>query len=94
MAGRFRGAPGGGDYSDRGSSYGAQPPPVPNIQQPQQGPGGRRPGSDGFDGGSEPRQNPFIPGMGFDPARPVVKERVITNTRVELPPDAYRLEVC
>lgn len=37
--------------------------------------------------------NPFGPSMGFDPARPAApKEKVITNTRIELPPDAYQLE--
>lgn len=38
--------------------------------------------------------NPFGPGLGYDPARMAqsAKPKVITNTRIELPPDAYRLE--
>lgn len=70
------------------------PPPLPvtgrdNIPRPTSG---------GFDGPGEPsrqppRQNPFGPGIGYDPARPAaVKEKHITNTRVELPPAAYKLE--
>ncbi|KAI1004889.1 hypothetical protein K3495_g3326 [Podosphaera aphanis] len=40
------------------------------------------------------KENPFPPGMGFDPARSSapVPEKTITNSRMELPPDAYRLE--
>jgi len=41
------------------------------------------------------RQNPFGSSIGFDPARdsrPVVKKGLITNTRVELPSAAYRLD--
>ncbi|KAE8440739.1 hypothetical protein EG329_006634 [Mollisiaceae sp. DMI_Dod_QoI] len=83
MAARFRGAPSQSQYAGAG----IQNPPSPDIQQ-----GGSRPGSEGYDGPGESRQNPYAPGLGYDPAKPVVKERVITNSRVELPPDAYRLE--
>ncbi|CZS95194.1 uncharacterized protein RAG0_04942 [Rhynchosporium agropyri] len=64
----------------------------PAQQYMQQGPPQNvQPGS-----GNQPQgqrgPNPFGPGMGFDPARPAVpKEKVITNTRIELPPDAYKL---
>lgn len=88
MAARFRGGPG---HSGNGGN-GVQPPPPPQIQ-PQGQQVARRPGSEGYDGPSEPRQNPFGSGLGYDPAKPVVKESVITNRRVELPPDAYRLDV-
>ncbi|KAF8860682.1 eukaryotic translation initiation factor-like protein 2C 2 [Acephala macrosclerotiorum] len=54
---------------------------------------GRRPGSEGYDGPpGDGRQNPYGPGLGYDPAKPIAKDKVITNTRMELPPDAYRLE--
>ncbi|KUJ10731.1 uncharacterized protein LY89DRAFT_674854 [Mollisia scopiformis] len=90
MAARFRGAPGG----DFGHGPGVQYPQIPEATYAAQGPqSGRRPGSEGYDGPSEPRQNPFGQGLGYDPARPIVKAKVITNTRVELPPDAYRLEL-
>jgi len=77
-----------------------QPPPgrsnvdlYQQQQQQQMSAGFRRPGSGGFDGPGEPsRPNPFGPGMGFDPAKPATKDKVITNTRVELPASAYRLE--
>jgi hypothetical protein len=52
-----------------------------------------RPRSGGYDGPGEPSHpNPFGPGIGFDPAKPAAKERIITNTRVELPAAAYKLE--
>jgi hypothetical protein len=37
------------------------------------------------------RQNPFPPGLGYDPARPAgpLKQQLITNTRCELPAAAY-----
>jgi hypothetical protein len=69
--------------------------PQQHVAQNQQMPSTniRRPGSGGYDGPGEPsRSNPYGPGLGFDPAKPVVKERVITNTRVELPAAAYSLE--
>ena len=38
----------------------------------------------------QPRDNPFGPSLGYDPAKPAAaKETAITNTRVELPPIAY-----
>jgi hypothetical protein len=40
--------------------------------------------------GDQPRENPYGPGLGYDPARP--KPSVITNTRVELPVAAYALD--
>lgn len=43
--------------------------------------------------GEPPRQNPFGPGMGYDPAKPASKKQsLITNTRVELPVAAYALD--
>ncbi|KAL2072104.1 hypothetical protein VTL71DRAFT_11447 [Oculimacula yallundae] len=71
---------------------GRNPQQGPPQQYMQQGPPQMmQPGS-----GPQPQgqrgPNPFGSGMGFDPARPVVpKEKVITNTRIELPPDAYKL---
>ena len=62
-------------------------PPQHLMQQgppPQQSAGGPQ---------AQRGPNPFGPSMGFDPARPAApKEKVITNTRIELPPDAYQLE--
>ncbi len=39
-------------------------------------------------------QQPFGgPGLGFDPAKPsIAPPKIITNTRVELPSSAYRLD--
>ncbi|KAH7395607.1 eukaryotic translation initiation factor-like protein 2C 2 [Cadophora sp. MPI-SDFR-AT-0126] len=71
----------------RGPPQQYQGPPQQMMQQgpPQQQAVG------GLQGQRGP--NPFGPGMGFGPARPIApKEKVITNTRVELPPDAYQLE--
>lgn len=55
-----------------------------------------KPRSGGYDGPGEPSQrgpNPFGRGMGFDPAKPApLKEKVISNSRVELPASAYTLE--
>lgn len=46
-----------------------------------------------FQHGDAPRQNPFGPGLGYDPAKPAgQKESIITNTRVELPYAAYALD--
>ncbi|RDW73914.1 hypothetical protein BP5796_07356 [Coleophoma crateriformis] len=64
-------------------------PPQPST--PMQG---------GFDGPSSPPPtagqrgpNPFALGLGFDPAKAAPKkESVITNTRVELPQTAYKLD--
>jgi len=71
-----------------------QYPILPHQQQGGTYPG--KPRSGGYDGPGEPSKrgpNPFAPGPGYDPARPVVVDkRVITNTRVELPASAYRLE--
>jgi hypothetical protein len=93
--------PGGAGF--RAAGYGnqqqqQQQPPSgrPNVdfyEQQQIFAGFRRPGSGGFDGPGEPsRPNPFGPGIGYDPAKPATKEKVITNTRVELPASAYKLE--
>ena len=53
-----------------------------------------RPRSGGYDGPGEtsqplsPRPNPFVAGLGYDPARPAnAKEKI--STRLELPPSAY-----
>ena len=65
-------------------------------QQGQQGPPAVKPRSGGFDGPGELTQrgpNPYGPGLGYDPAKPKpVAQKVITNTRVELPASAYKLE--
>ncbi len=71
-----------------GAGYQYQGPPASQ---------GGRPGSGGFDGPGEPSRgpNPFGQGLGYDPAKPPPTKqpfKVITNTRVELPPDAYRVE--
>ena len=43
--------------------------------------------------GDSPRENPFGPGLGYDPAKPTpAKPSLITNTRVELPAAAYALD--
>ena len=43
--------------------------------------------------GDQPRQNPFPPGPGYDPAKPAAaKPSIIMNTRVELPVAAYALD--
>jgi hypothetical protein len=43
--------------------------------------------------GDPVRQNPFGPGLGYDPAKPPEqKYSIITNTRVELPFAAYALD--
>lgn len=63
---------------------------------------GSHPGPAPYDGpasqpssqhGDPPRQNPYGPGLGYDPAKPATKkESLITNTRVELPAAAYALD--
>lgn len=53
-----------------------------------------RPPAGKFDGPGE-RPNPFPQGMGYDPARMGRADetpKVITNSRVELPATAYRLD--
>ena len=65
--------------------------PAPPQQQGQP----EKPRSGGFDGPGEPQrgQNPYGPGLGYDPAKPKpVAQKVITNTRIELPASAYKLE--
>jgi hypothetical protein len=43
--------------------------------------------------GDQPRQNPYGPGLGYDPAKPAAaKQSMITNSRVELPYAAYSLD--
>ncbi|CAL3971616.1 unnamed protein product [Diplocarpon coronariae] len=42
---------------------------------------------------SQAQQNPFATiNLGYDPAKPMIKERMITNSRMELPAEAYNLE--
>lgn len=73
-------------YAEQGKTDGPGPEP-PRQQPPRGGP----PGGPGPSG--PPRQMP--PPLGYDPGRidsvPVVKSR-ITNTRVELPPEAANLD--
>jgi len=64
---------------------------------PSNGPPPDKPRSGGFDGPGEPQRgpNPYGPGLGYDPAKPshkLAEKKVITNTRIELPPAAYKLE--
>lgn len=60
----------------------SRPSAPPSVAQSASG----RPPSGGYDGpASEPRKNPFGPGLGFDPARDKGKEEKKFNTRVELP---------
>ena len=51
--------------------------------------GGPPPQLDG-PGDRSPRKNPFGAGLGYDPAKPA--QKVITNTRIDLPASAYMLE--
>lgn len=79
------------------SNYGGPPPSQYNqydqynsesYQQYNRPPAGK------FDGPGD-KPNPFGQGMGYDPARmgrPDEAPKVITNTRVELPATAYRLD--
>ena len=81
----------------RTSSQVSQQVPAPSSEV--------RPRSGGLDGPSQrgppgsptksqaSRTNPFGAGLGYDPARPVVKTTQITNSRVELPSAAYALDV-
>ncbi|RDW67855.1 hypothetical protein BP6252_09251 [Coleophoma cylindrospora] len=80
----------GNSRKRKGKNFqGSDLPPKPST--PMQG---------GFDGPSSPPPtaghrgpNPFAPGLGFDPAKAAPKkESVITNTRVELPQAAYKLD--
>jgi hypothetical protein len=77
------------EYGQPYNQYGNQGP-QPQQNQPQ------KPRSGGYDGPGEPSQrgpNPFGPGLGYDPAKPKpVAEKVISNTRIELPASAYKLE--
>jgi len=94
-----------GPNNQQGQQYNAGPPqqqPPPYNQYGGQGPPtqqqqgqGQKPRSGGFDGPGEPSRgpNPYSPGLGYDPAKPKpVAEKVISNTRIELPASAYRLE--
>ena len=70
---------------------------APNAKRPAlQPPQPKSHSGGGFDGPADddntPRPNPFGPSLGFDPAKPVKKESVITNIRVELPASAYGLD--
>ncbi|PBP20017.1 eukaryotic translation initiation factor-like protein 2C 2 [Diplocarpon rosae] len=68
---------------------GSQRGPAPTYQivsqeAPQGGPRGP---------GSQAQQNPFAgTNLGYDPAKTKFKERMITNSRMELPAEAYNLE--
>jgi len=104
QGGNFNGPPPG--YNNNGNFNG--PPPGYNQNSGFGGPpagfnnnGGHnggppsKPRSGGFDGPGEPSRgpNPFGPGLGYDPAKPKIAEKkVITNSRVELPASAYKLE--
>lgn len=68
-------------------------PPIQQYHSQQQ----EKPRSGGYDGPGEPAQrgfNPYGPGLGYDPAKPnkPVQQKVITNTRIELPASAYKLK--
>jgi eukaryotic translation initiation factor 2C len=86
------GNPGGPSRFD-GPSEGPNSPRPPMSPSRQQG---GRPGTTGQQTAhpGNPAQNPFGPGIGYDPARITApkKESVITNTRVELPSSAYQLD--
>ncbi|KAE9369735.1 Piwi-domain-containing protein [Stipitochalara longipes BDJ] len=87
--GNFNG-PQPGNYNNVGNFNG---PPPGNYNGPQPS----KPRSGGFDGPGEPQRdpNPYGPGLGYDPAKPANKlaeKKVITNSRVELPASAYKLE--
>lgn len=87
-------------YEQSGYMPSARPPagkfdgPMDNSahrRNPSQNPQGM--GNPGHSRG--PSQNPFPQGVGYDPARgrrPDEMPRTITNTRVELPPEAYALD--
>jgi hypothetical protein len=80
------------------SGYNGPPPVQYNNQYGYNGP--PRPPAGKFDGPMDNSGRPtgpggFGPSLGYDPARmgrPDERPRVITNTRVELPAMAYRLE--
>ena len=87
-----------GNFNGGNSDNQQQPTPLNNGNQNQNNGGRQNTGPAGYggfdgptDGSGTPRQNPFGPGLGFDPAKPAKKESVITNTRVELPASAYLL---
>jgi hypothetical protein len=85
-------------YNQQFNQYQAGPQPQQQYSGPpasQQGLLPDKPRSGGFDGPGEPSRgpNPYGPGLGYDPAKPqVAPAKVITNTRVELPAAAYKLE--
>ncbi|KAH6721493.1 hypothetical protein BKA61DRAFT_568072 [Leptodontidium sp. MPI-SDFR-AT-0119] len=88
-------------YMQQGPPQGMMQQVQPQMYQ-QQGPpqqyqqqGASQQMQPGFGGQPQVQRgpNPFGQGMGFDPARPAApKEKVITNTRLELPAAAYKLE--
>lgn len=89
-------------YNQPGNNYNR--PPAGKFDGP--GDRGPPPGARGAPSGGPPGRGPpppaqsgpggFAPGTGVDPARMSRRDeqpsRVITNTRMELPPEAYRLE--
>lgn len=69
------------------------PPQCQQQGRPQLPPGFQQQGP--AQGGSQgpARQNLYAPGLGYDPAKSdPVKPKVVTNTRIELPASAYKLE--
>jgi hypothetical protein len=97
--GNYQGPPPGHPLFNQYNNYPGGPPPPQQYNAPpmnqQQGPPPDKPRSGGFDGPGEPSRgpNPYGPGLGYDPAKPKpVEEKVITNTRIELPASAYKLE--
>lgn len=91
--GAHRGGYGPGDGPPQNNQYRGGPPP---SYQQGRGLAQHSSPSQGFPQGDAPadRQNPYGPGLGYDPAKPSTStaQRVITNTRMELPAAAYRLE--
>jgi eukaryotic translation initiation factor 2C len=85
-------------YGQQFNQYQAGPQPQQQYSGPpagQQGPITDKPRSGGYDGPGEPSrgQNPYGPGLGYDPAKSqVAPAKVITNTRIDLPASAYKLE--
>ncbi|KAH8819457.1 eukaryotic translation initiation factor-like protein 2C 2 [Xylogone sp. PMI_703] len=69
--------------SARGRSPAPGQPSPSHSRNPSQGSGR---------GGANPPPTPFGQGLGYDPAKPIKKQTVITNTRMELPPAAYALD--
>jgi hypothetical protein len=86
----------GGNFNG-GNGYNGPPQGNYNGGPSYNGPPPDKPRSGGFDGPGEPQRgpNPYGPGLGYDPAKPshkLAEKKVITNTRIELPPAAYKLE--